>query len=418
MRLDQITILSPQYTRRLKPFAAFKYRNYRLWFVGQIISLFGTWMQSTALGFFVYELTRSPAYLGYVAFAAGIPTWLFMLMGGVAADRVPRRSVLIGTQSAMMVLAFVLSVLTFTGVVRVYHILAIAFGVGMANAFDAPARHAFVSELVNKEDMTNAIALNSSMFNLGTAVGPAAAGIVYAKLGPAWCFVINGATFLAVLTALLRMRFPSAQKSALPRRSALGEMKESFLYILEEPLIRTLIAVVGMMSLFGVSFVTLLPAWAVNVLHGDVTTNGWLGSARGAGALISALVLASLGRFRYKGRLLTSGMFALPVFLLLFVFSRQLPLSLILLGAVGASIIMVMNLANALVQTRVSDSHRGRVMGFYSLTFFGILPLGGLLTGGLAERLSEPAAITICAAILLTWAVLVWAAAPKVRAQN
>jgi MFS family permease len=418
MRLDQISILSPQYSRRLQPFAALRYRNYRLWFVGQIISLFGTWMQSTALGFFVYELTHSPAYLGYVAFAAGVPTWLFMLMGGVAADRVPRRSVLVATQSGMMLLAFVLSVLTFTGAVHVYHILAIAFGVGIANAFDAPARQAFVSELVSREDMTNAIALNSSMFNLGTAVGPAAAGLVYAKLGPAWCFTINGVTFLAVLVALLRMKFELVQRSTTQRSSALREVRESFLYILREPLIRTLIAVVGMMSLFGLSFITLLPAWAVNVLHGDVTTNGWLGSARGVGALISALILASLGRFRYRGRLLLSGMFAFPVFLLLFVFARQLPLSLVLLGGVGASIILVMNLANALVQTRVSDSLRGRVMGVYSLTFFGILPLGGLLAGGLAERLSEPTAIMICAVVLLGLAIFTWIAVPKVRAQD
>jgi MFS family permease len=418
MRLDQISILSPQYSRRLQPFAALRYRNYRLWFVGQIISLFGTWMQSTALGFFVYELTHSPAYLGYVAFAAGVPTWLFMLMGGVAADRVPRRSVLVATQSGMMLLAFVLSVLTFTGAVHVYHILAIAFGVGIANAFDAPARQAFVSELVSREDMTNAIALNSSMFNLGTAVGPAAAGLVYAKLGPAWCFTINGVTFLAVLVALLRMKFEVVQRSTTQRSSALREVRESFLYILREPLIRTLIAVVGMMSLFGLSFITLLPAWAVNVLHGDVTTNGWLGSARGVGALMSALILASLGRFRYRGRLLLSGMFAFPVFLLLFVFARQLPLSLVLLGGVGASIILVMNLANALVQTRVSDSLRGRVMGVYSLTFFGILPLGGLLAGGLAERLSEPTAIMICAVVLLGLAIFTWIAVPKVRAQD
>src|SRR5262245_9039549 len=173
-------------------FSAFRYRNYRLWFAGQLVSLVGTWMQTTAQGFLVFELTHSPAYLGYVGFAAGVPSWLFMLYGGVIADRVSRRNLLLMTQTGMVILAFILAALTFSGWVQPWHIIVLALGLGVANAFDAPARQAFVVEMVDREDLTNAIALNSSMFNLATVVGPAVSGLVYAWLGPAWCFTING----------------------------------------------------------------------------------------------------------------------------------------------------------------------------------------------------------------------------------
>src|SRR5271157_4058592 len=184
-----------------RTFMALKYPNYRLWFRGQMVSLFGTWMQTTAQGFLVYELTHSPRYLGYVGFAAGAPTWLLTLYGGVVADRIPRRMLLIITQSCMMVLAFILAALWFLHVVQPWHIMVLAFLLGVANSFDAPARQAFVSELVPREDLTNAIALNATMFNTATAVGPAVAGATYALFGAGWCFTINGLSFIAVLTA-------------------------------------------------------------------------------------------------------------------------------------------------------------------------------------------------------------------------
>jgi MFS family permease len=396
-------------------FAALRHRNYRLWFMGQLVSLFGTWMQTTAQGYLVFQLTKSPVYLGYVGFAAGVPAWLFTLYGGVIADRLPRRRLLLITQTTMMILAFVLAGLVFAGLVQPWQIVTLAFGLGVANAFDAPARLAFVVELVEREDMTNAIALNSTMFNLATATGPAVAGLTYALIGPAWCFMLNGLSFLAVIAALLLMKIAPQQRPAR-RGSAWAEVKEGVRYIAAEPTIRTLIGLVGMTSLFGISFATLFPAWAVNMLGGDATTNGLLQSARGLGALLSALLIASLGRIHFKGKLLTVGMFAFPALLLVFTFVRWLPLALLVLVGAGMAVILIMNLANALVQGLVPDALRGRVMSVYSLTFFGLMPLGALWIGALAQYASAPTAMLCGALIGLGFAALLFVFAPRLRA--
>ena len=395
-------------------FAALRYRNYRLWFSGQLVSLFGTWMQTTAQGYLVFQLTQSPAYLGYVGFAAGVPAWLFTLYGGVIADRMPRRTLMLITQTAMMILAFVLAGLVFAGLVRPWQIVTLAFLLGVANAFDGPARLAFVVELVDREDLTNAIALNATMFNLATATGPAMAGLTYALIGPAWCFMLNGMSFLAVIWALLRMKLPPP-KPAAKRASTWADLGEGVRYIVREPAIRTLIGLVGMTSMFGISFATLFPAWAVNVLGGDATTNGLLQSARGLGALLSALMLASLGRFRFKGKLLTLGTFAFPLLLLLFTFMRSLPLALLALVGTGMAVILIMNIANALVQGLVPDALRGRVMSVYSMTFFGCMPIGALWIGAVAEYASAPAAMIIGGTISLAFAALLFVFAPWVR---
>ncbi len=397
-----------------RTFAALKYRNYRLWFSGQLVSLFGTWMQVTAQGYLVFQLTQSPAYLGYVGFAAGVPAWLFTLYGGVIADRMSRRTLLLITQTAMMILAFVLAGLVFAGLVQPWQIVTLAFLLGVANAFDGPARLAFVVELVEREDLTNAIALNATMFNLATATGPAMAGLTYALIGPAWCFMLNGLSFLAAIWGLLRMNLPPP-KPAAKRASTWADLAEGVRYILREPAIRTLIGLVGMTSLFGISFATLFPAWAVNVLGGDATTNGLLQSARGLGALLSALMLASFGRSRFKGKLLTLGMFAFPLLLLLFTFMRSLPLALLVLVGTGMAVILIMNIANALVQGLVPDALRGRVMSVYSLTFFGCMPLGALWVGAVAEYVSAPTAMIIGALISLAFAGLLFVFAPWVR---
>ncbi len=396
-------------------FAALKYPNYRLWFFGQMISLFGTWMQGTAQGYLVFELTHSSAYLGYVSFAGGIPSWLFMLYGGVIADRASRRALMVITQTAMMMLAFILGALTFLHWVQPWHILILAFLLGVANAFDAPARQAFVLEMVEREDLTNAIALNATMFNTATATGPAVAGLTYAAFGPAWCFTINGISFIAVIIALLLMKLKPLPLR--PRRaSVLVDLKEGLHYALAHPMIRALIGLVGVVTLFGMSFATLFPAWAVRVLGGDATTNGLMQSARGVGALLSALAIASLGRFRFKGRLLTLGTFAFPLGLLVFAAIRWLPLALLTLVAVGGTLILIMNLANSLVQTLVADELRGRVMGIYSLIFFGSMPLGGLLAGAMAQRIGEPTTVVVGAIVTLGAAGLVWLLVPKLRA--
>lgn len=396
-------------------FAALRSRNYRLWFFGQMISLFGTWMQSTAQGFLVYQLTYSPAYLGYVAFSSGVPIWLFMLYGGVVADRMPRRTLLLITQTCMMILAFILAGLTFLNLVKPWHIILLAFGLGMANSFDAPARQAFVLEMVGREDLTNAIALNSTMFNTATFIGPAAAGVTYALLGPAWCFTFNGISFIAVIAALLAMMNLNPQPIPEQRNSTLVDLKEGLSYVISHPLIRALIGLVGMTALFGISFATLIPAWAVKILHGDASTNGFLQSARGLGALISALSIASLGRFKFKGKLLTLGTFVFPLGLMVFALLRWLPLSLLALVGVGGASILILNLANALVQTLASDELRGRVMSVYSLIFLGFMPIGGLLAGAVAERTGESLTVILWSLILLASAASIWAFLPKIR---
>jgi MFS family permease len=395
-------------------FTSLRHPNYRLWFTGQLVSLFGTWMQTTAQGFLVYELTRSPAYLGYVGFAAGIPTWLFMAYGGVFADRASRRRVLIATQSAMMVLAFILAALTFLGLIQPWHIVLLAFFLGVANAFDAPARHAFVPEMVPREDLTNAIALNSTIFNSAIAVGPAVAGVTYALFGPAWCFMINGFSFLAVIAALMMMKVKPTVR-AVSDASAWQDLKDGFRYVLDQGLIRTLILIVTVTGLFGSAFVVLIPAWAVEILHGNAATNGWLQAARGFGALLGALLIASLGRFNFRGRLLTLGTLAFPTFLLVFALVRWLPLSLLALAASGGALVFTFNIANALVQTLVRDDLRGRVMGIYSLTFFGFLPIGALWIGLAAEKFGEPAAVIFNAGALLVFSALVASLAPRLR---
>ncbi|MDI7278148.1 MAG: MFS transporter, partial [Anaerolineae bacterium] len=362
-----------------------------------------------------YELTESARYLGYVAFASGVPSWLFMLYGGVVADRVPRRTLIIVTQTAMMLLAFVLSALTFLGLVRPWHIVALAVLLGTCNAFEAPARQAFVLEMVEREDLVNAIALNATMFNSASAVGPAVAGIVYAQLGPAWCFTVNGISFLAVIAALLAMRL-RVQPGRTGRRPVLADLREGLGYVVAHPSIRALVGLVAVTTLFGVSFATLIPAWAVRVLGGDARTNGMLVSARGAGALIGALTIASLGRFRYRGRLLTLGTFAFPAGLIVFSMVRWLPMSMLTLLAVGAAQIMVMNLANSLVQTEAADRLRGRVMSIYSLVFFGLLPIGGLLAGAVAQEIGEPATVMISALIGVGFAGAIWTRIPRLRA--
>jgi MFS family permease len=395
-------------------FTAFKYRNYRLWFLGQSVSLFGTWMQSTAQGFLIFQLTRSPAFLGYVGFAAGIPTWLFTLYGGVVADRMARRTLLVITQTTMMVLAFILAALAFLNFVQPWHIILLAFCLGVANSFDAPARQAFVSEMVKREDLTNAIALNATMFNLSIAVGPAVSGVIYALFGPGWCFTINGLSFIAVIVALLLMKLKT-QVRPIRSNSTRADLREGIRYVLHHSVIRTLICLVAMMGLFGITFLTLMPAWAVKILGGNAATNGWLQSARGVGALSSALLIASLGRFQFKGRLLTVGTFAFPILMLVFAVVRWIPLSLLVLVGAGGSSVLIMNLANALVQTHVRDSLRGRVMGIYTLLFFGMMPLGSLWMGAVAQIASEPTPIIIGGLTLLSIAISVYIFAPRVR---
>jgi MFS family permease len=397
-----------------KTFASLKHRNYRLWFWGQMVSLFGTWMQMTAQGFLVFELTRSPAFLGYVGFASGVPSWLLSAYGGVVADRIPRRRLLIITQIVMMVLAFVLAAMTFANVVQPWHIILLAFGLGVANAFDAPARLAFVSELVGREEITNAVALNGTMFNIAVAIGPAIAGITYASFGPAWCFAINGVSFVAIVIALMSMKL-QPQELTTNHRSSFSALKEGINYVHKHIVIRTLIGLVAATSLFGLALGTLLPAWSVKILSGDAATNGLLYSARGIGSLIGALAIASLGRIAFRGKLISTGSLIAPVFIALFAITSWLPLSLLMMGFIGMAAVFVLNLSNAMIQSLVPDELRGRVMGVYSTIFMGSIPLGSLILGVAAEHTSEIIAALISSASAFLIAALVWFYVPNLR---
>jgi MFS family permease len=397
-----------------RTFAALQYPNYRRWFAGQLVSLVGTWMQTTAQGFLIFELTRSTAYLGYVGFASGIPSWLLMLYGGVVADRVARRRLLVITQSIMMLLAFILAGLTFAQLVQPWHVLLLALALGTTNAFDAPSRNAFVLELVERRDITNAIALNSTLFNLATVVGPTVAGLTYAAFGAAWCFLLNGVSFLAVILALLLMRLPPHK--ATPRtRSALAQLQEGLGYTLRNPLMRALIAVPAVVALFGTAYSTLMPAWAVEVLGGDATTNGLLQSARGAGSLLGALMMAAFAQAARRGQWLTAGLFGFPALLLAFSVVRLVPLSLLVLVGVGLGGMVLYNITNSLVQTLVSDEFRGRVMSIYMLTFFGGMPLGALWCGSLAGFMGAPLTVVVSALIVLACSVFFWLFVPQLR---
>ncbi len=398
-------------------FISLKYPNYRLWFFGQLISLVGTMTQSTAQGYLIYQLTQSPEFLGYVSFANGLPAWLFTLYAGAIADRLPRRTLLLITQSSMLLLAFILAFLAFSQVVQPWHILVLSFLLGTSNAFDAPARQAFVLEMVDREDMTNAIALNSTMFNLSLVLGPAFGGLIYAWVGPGWCFTINGISFLAVIIALLLMRL--APFVAARRKSdTLGEVREGMKYVLAHREVRMLILNLFVITVFGFGYVALLPAWAVAVLGGDATTNGFLVAARGFGALTGALLVAAMGRIRFRGKVWTIGSLLLPVLMLGFAYTRWLIPSLIALALVGFATMMIVNISNAMVQTRIVDEMRGRVMGIYTFFFFGAFPLGSLLAGWSAEKIGEPTTVAISAGILLIFSLWVAWRQPEFRSME
>jgi MFS family permease len=399
-------------------FSSLQHPNFRLWFGGQIVSLIGTWMQATAQGYLVYELTASPMMLGIVGFANGIPVWLFSLFAGTVADHISRRKMLLITQGSMMVLAFILAALTFSGAVRAWHIILLALLLGTANAFDAPGRQSFVGDLVPKQELTNAIALNSSVFNLGTIIGPAAAGLVYAWLGPGWCFTINGLSFIAVLLALALMKIAAKPPLRPAQRSLVHTLTEGVRYSFKDANIRVLLVMLTASAVFGFGLLALMPAWATGVLGGDVRTNGLLLSARGLGSLSAALMIAYLGARIIRGRLWSIGSLVMPVSLLLFALFRLLPVSLLMLVLMGWSLMTVVNLTNALIQTHVPDELRGRVMSVYILLFQGGFPIGSLVAGWLAGLTSEALAVFVFASVLLAVSIAIQLRQPSIRQYN
>ncbi len=405
MRTRSLTIFPLTGRRWPSTFAALRYRNYRLWFLGQAISLMGTWMQNVAQGWLVYQMTGSKFALGMISFAGSLPTLFFMLPAGALADRLPRRRLMLITQTVMMICALVLAALMATGILRVWHVGLLASVVGVANSFDAPARQALAVEMVeDRRDLMNAIAMNSLMFNLARVAGPAVAGIVLAAVGPTLCFTLNGLSFLAVLAALLAMRLPPITQR--PQSEPLTtQVVAGLRYVWRNGPIRAIVLLVGVSSLFGLSYATLMPVYAADVLRVGERGLGWLSTSVGVGALAGSFVVAALGRFRRKGLLLTLGSFLFPGALLFFAYSRSLYLSLACLAVAGFGWVTQNATSNTLVQMLVTDELRGRVMSAYVLMFFGTSPFGSLLAGSLAQAIGPTMAVVIGAGVTLAFSV-------------
>ncbi len=397
-----------------RTFAALKHRNYRLFFFGQLISLVGTWMQNVAQAWLVYQLTDSPFYLGVVMFASGVPVLALSLWAGVVVDRVPKQRLLIATQTFMMLLAFVLAADVFLGTVVWWHVAIMAFLLGTANSFDAPARQAFVVEMVGRADLMNAIALNSAIFNSARIVGPAVAGVALAAVGTAWCFILNGVSFLAVIAGLTMMNV-KPYVGATSKESPVAQMREGVRYIWHHATIRVLIAIIAVSNVFAFGYSTLLPAFARDVLHAGEVGYGMLSASIGIGALAGALLIASLGEYQHKGRLLTAGNLLFPAMVLGVAFSTALPLTMGLLVFTGLGFMVQNATVNTLIQTSVPDNLRGRVMSVYMMVFQGFFPVGALLIGALAERFSVPIGAGIGGGVALAYSLYLLWRAPFVR---
>jgi MFS family permease len=396
-------------------FSAMRHRNFQLYFGGQLISNIGTWMQIIAQAWVVYQIGHSEMTLGLVAFASAIPVLVISPWGGVVVDRVSRRSLLMLTQSGSMLLAFVLAALTFTGVVKEWHVIVLAALLGVVNAFDAPARQAFVLEMVGKEDLPNAIALNSMMFNSARVIGPALAGLLLAIIGAAWCFTLNGISFLAVLIGLWLMNLPPHRAVHNPA-SPWNQLVSGMQYAAHNREMSALILLSLVFSFFGISYSTLLPAFVEKVLHQGAMAYGWVNAASGLGAVTGALLLAnrtvSHGR---RGQLLVLTNIAFPLILIAFSFTSLYPLSLVLAYGLGVGFMVQFTTINTLLQTRVEDSFRGRIMGLYTITFFGFAPFGNLLIGFLGEKLGMGIAMTIFAVCSLILSRVVLMKTPEVQ---
>jgi MFS family permease len=388
-------------------FAALKHRNFRLFFVGQLVSLIGSWMQITAQGWLVYQLTGSKVLLGTVAAVGSLPMLLLSVWGGSVADRHPKRTVVFFTQVGMMLVAFVFAALVGSGHIQPWHILVIAALDGVAMAFDMPARQAFMVEMTSREDLMNAVSLNSSIVNGARVVGPAVAGFVMAHVGMTWCFLLNGLSFLAVIAGLLMMRLPKFVSPAEPASTG-RHVLEGFAYVAGHRRLRILLLLFGVVGVFGWSYSVLLPAYATDILHVGESGYGALLSANGLGALLGALTVATYGS-RVRPRLMIlGGLWLFSVMLALLAVVRWFPLVLGCLAVGGWGMLLYFSTTNTLIQTSVSDAMRGRVMGIWALVFGGMMPVGGIESGLLSQAVGVPWTIAVGASVcagagLVTW---------------
>ena len=396
---------------------AMRHRNFRLYFFGQLVSLIGSWMQTTAQQWLVYRLTGSQLSLGLVTFAGFIPVLLLSLFMGVVVDRVSRRRLLLLTQSWFLLLALALAVLTFLGIVQYRHIIVLALLFGIGNALDMPARQAFNLDMVEHDDLFNAIALNSSVFNGARIIGPAIGGLVIASWGEGTAFGLNAVSFLAVIAGLLMMSLPPFQRPA-QRDTGLGDLKRGLAYLVGDRQVLGLVTMVAAFSLIGFPYAVLLPVFAQDVLRIGVEGYGILLGAQGVGALAAALSLAILGDRRPKGRLLWVSRWMLVAAVALLGFSRTTALSMLALALAGFALISQLAVTNTLIQLAVPDDLRGRVLSTYTWALGGFWPLGALLIGALGSWLGAGNAVLVSAGGCLVLTVVGTVVFPGVRELN
>jgi MFS family permease len=409
---QSIPAKQPHWTKAT--FRALRHRNFQLFFGGQFISLIGTWMQTIAQSWLVYRLTGSSLLLGVVGFSSQIPVFLLAPVGGLVADRWNRQKVVIATQSASMVLAFILAGLALARRLTVGEIIALAVGLGIVNAFDIPARQAFLVEMVAREDLMNAVALNSSMFNGARVAGPAVAGILVATLGVGWCFFANAVSYIAVIIGLMLMHI--TRPSALEENdSAIENVIEGFRFVRRTGPVWALLLLVGLVSFVAMPVTVLMPIFADRILHGGVQGLGWLMGATGVGALLGALALATRREVRGLGRWVFLSAVWFGVSLVLFAFSRWMWVSVVVLVPSGFFMMVDMAATNTLLQAMAPDRLRGRVMALYSMMTGGMAPIGALTAGAAADRIGAPRAIAIGGVACMIGAFWFWRHWPGLR---
>jgi len=388
-------------------FASLRHRNFRLFFAGQLVSLIGTWMQNTAQGWLVYQLTGSKLLLGVVAAVGSTPMMLFSILGGSVADRHSKRQIILWTQTGMMLLAFGFAVLVWSGLIRPWHILVLAALGGLAMAFDMPARQAFMVEMTNREDLINAISLNSSIVNGARVVGPSLAGLLMARVGIETCFFLNGLSFVAVIASLWMMRLPRFVPPQRPS-SAWAHATEGFAYVWQHRRMRTILVLFAVVGVFGWSYSVMLPAFARDILHVGQTEYGVLLSANGIGALLGALTVATIGNQVNRRFLVLGGLWVFSAMLLLLAWTSSYAMALICLAIAGWGMLLFFSTTNTLLQTSASDEMRCRVMGIWALVFGGMTPIGGLEAGILSHYAGLRWAVSVGAVICALAALVVW----------
>ena len=389
-------------------FRALTHRNFRLFFSGQLVSLIGTWMQSVAQGWLMHRLTGSAFMLGLLGFAQFLPVMFLSLWAGVVADRMDKRRLIIATQALSLVQAGALATVVTLGVVQPWMVVGLAFVFGIVNAFDLPARQSFLVEMVGKEDLPNAIALNSAAFNAARVLGPAAAGAVMAAAGEGVCFWLNALSYLAVLAMLLRMDLPRHVAETARYESALSTLRDGVRYAIATGPIRNLLALLGICAGLGFQYMVLLPVYAREILHADERAYGFMVAAFGLGSLLSAVLMTRRQNRWALRRNLLVGLCSAAVGMGVFAWSRAMPLSLAMGFAAGFGLILYVASTNTLVQLTTEDRFRGRIMSLYTFMFIGTAPIGALLSGGLAQRWGAPVATTVSALVLMGGAVWVF----------